>query len=105
MKTLIKLIAVAAAFDLSPAAALAQDVLPAQPAQELVAEPQAHPAQPEDASLDQEEVNTDGPSDAKVAASAEARQDVHGPGVRQPGGHVSLQEQLRTRPARWGKAG
>ena len=49
MKTLIKILAVAAAFGLSPAAAIAQDTLPAQPQQELVAESQAAPAQPQEA--------------------------------------------------------
>src|SRR3546814_20241032 len=94
MKTLIKLIAVAAAFGLSPAAALAQDVLPAQPAQELVAESQADPAQPEEASPDQAAVNPEEPSDATVAASTYARQVVPEHGVGQPAGPMMLQAQF-----------
>ncbi|HEY9552549.1 cytochrome c oxidase subunit II [Allosphingosinicella sp.] len=94
MKTLIKLIAVAAAFGLSPAAALAQDVLPAQPAQELVAESQADPAQPEEASPDQAAVNPEEPSDATVAASTYASQVVPEPGVGQPDGRMMLQDQF-----------
>src|SRR3546814_13639004 len=90
MKTLIKLIAVAAAFGLSPAAALAQDVLPAQPAQELVAESQADPAQPEEASPDQAAVNPEEPSDATVAASTYASPVVPEPRVGPPDGRMML---------------
>src|SRR3546814_6818258 len=94
MKTLIKLIAVAAAFGLSPAAALAQVVLPAQPAQGLGAESQADPAQPAEASPGQAAVNPEAPSDATVAASTYASQVVPEPGVGQPDGRRMLQDQF-----------
>src|SRR3546814_18955793 len=94
MKTLIKLIAVAAAFGLSPAAALAQDVLLAQPAQELVAESQADPAQHEEASPDQAAVNHEEPSEAQVAASTSARQVVPEPGGGQPDGRMMMLAQV-----------
>ena len=94
MKALIKIIAVAAALGLSPATALAQDVLPAQPAQELVAESQADPAQPEEASPDQAEVNPEEPSDATVAQSTYASQVSPQVGVGQPDGRMGLQEQF-----------
>ena len=94
MKALIKIIAVAAALGLSPATALAQDVLPAQPAQELVAESQADPAQPEEASPDQAEVNPEEPSDATVAQSTYASQVSPRVGVGQPDGRMGLQEQF-----------
>ena len=94
MKALIKIIAVAAALGLSPATALAQDVLPAQPAQELVAESQADPAQPEEASPDQAEVNPEEPSDATVAQSTYASQVSPRVGVGQPDGRMGLQDQV-----------
>ena len=94
MKALIKIIAVAAALGLSPATALAQDALPAQPAQELVAESQADPAQPEEASPDQAEVNPEEPSDATVAQSTYASQVSPRVGVGQPDGRMGLQEQF-----------
>jgi cytochrome c oxidase subunit II len=97
MKTLIKLIAVAAAFGLSPAAAVAQDLPPAQSSESITAESQADPALPQEASPDQAAVNPEEPSDATVAQSLTGSTVAPispQPGIGQPDGRMGLQEQF-----------
>lgn len=96
MKTLIKIIAVAAAFGLSPAATFAQDAAPAQPTAELPAQPQVElPAQPREISPPQVASGGEEPSDATVAQAAEmASRATPAPGVGQPDGRMGLQDQF-----------
>ena len=93
MKILIKLIAVAAAFGLSPTSAFAQEA-PAPTAVAPAAESQAAPAQPEEVSPDQAAVNPEEPSDATVAKSTYASTMMPEPGVGQPDGRMGLQDQF-----------
>ena len=94
MKTLLKIIAVAAALGLSPASAFAQGAAPAQPAGSIVAESQASPAQPQEVSPDQAEVNPEEPSDATVAQSTYSNHLSPVVGVGQPDGRMGLQDQF-----------
>ena len=84
MKTLIKIIAVAAAFGLMPSASIAQDTMTAQPAAELTAAPQ--------------EAATPAPAAADAAAPAAATIDrtAPTPGIGQPDGRMGLQDQVST---------
>lgn len=122
MKSLLKILAVATAFGLAPAA-IAQGAPPAQPTQTAAEQPryspapptdaisarsQANPAQPEEigdprlAQIDGEE-----PSDAQVAGSLSRPTDASGltpqstvapigpqPGIGQPDGRMNLQDQF-----------
>ena len=96
MKTLLKLLAVAAAFGLSPAAALAQAApAPAPPSAAISAQSQAAPAQPQEIS-DPAIANIIGeePSDAQVAATTMASRTMPEPGVGQPEGRLMFQDQV-----------
>ena len=107
MKTLFKIVAVAAAFGLTPVAAMAQapqQVLPAQPKEELVpvaknapptdavsAASQAAPAQPQDVSA----AGNTAPETANVAAAAPAvARATPTPGLGQPDGRMGVQDQV-----------
>jgi cytochrome c oxidase subunit II len=101
MKILLKLFAVAAAFGLSPAAAVAQQAAP--PSDAISAQSQAAPAQPQEMSdpaiadvpeglaplAVQEE-----PSNAQVAAATVASRTVPTPGIGQPDGRMNFQDQV-----------
>ena len=104
MKTLLKLLAVAAAIGLSPAAAVAQTAPAAPPAATQQAAPpsdaisarsQAAPAQPQESS-DPAIANITGeePSDAEVAKSTMASRTMPTPGVGQPDGRMNFQDQV-----------
>ena len=104
MKTLLKLLAVAAAIGLSPAAAVAQAAPAAAPAATQQAAPpsdaisarsQAAPAQPQESS-DPAIANITGeePSDAQVAATTQASRTMPSPGVGQPEGRLTFQDQV-----------
>lgn len=99
MKTLLKLIAVAAAFGLTPAAALAQDANQAQaatgaPIDAVSAQSQASPAQPQEVSDPGLAAPTgEEPSDAAVAQSTIAPVSPQ-PGIGQPDGRMNLQDQF-----------
>jgi cytochrome c oxidase subunit II len=90
MKKLITKVAVALALGLMPAAALAQNALPAQPKQAL-------PAQPQE--MSPAETPSEEPSDAQVAQTTQTAQAI-GPratpqiGVGQPDGRMNLQDQF-----------
>jgi cytochrome c oxidase subunit 2 len=116
MKTLIKIIAVAAAFGLAPAAALGQAGAPAPQAPAAsgaapTAAPAASPApsaaqpaggaQPEQVSGP--DAATGRPSDAQVAASTAASAATPTPGIGQPDGRAYLQDQVSPigHQARW----
>jgi len=108
MKTLLKFLAVATAFGLTPAA-IAQDANLAQPKQAEVAQPkaaaaptdaisaqsQASPAQPQETS-DPALANISGeePSNAQVAKSTYASKVTPQPGIGQPDGRMNLQDQF-----------
>jgi cytochrome c oxidase subunit II len=101
MKILLKLFAVAAAFGLSPAAAVAQQAAP--PSDAISVQSQAAPAQPQEMSdpaiadvpeglaplAVQEE-----PSNAQVAAATVASRTVPTPGIGQPDGRMNFQDQV-----------
>ena len=110
MKTLFKLFAVAAAFGLAPAAALAQAApatpAPAQPAAQaaqpsapptdaISAASQAAPAQPQDSSAPPLATPQEAPSEANVAEAvtftSPSRAEI---GIGQPDGRFSLQDQF-----------
>ena len=104
MKTLLKLLAVAAAIGLSPAAVVAQTAPAAPPAATQQAAPpsdaisarsQAAPAQPQESS-DPAIANITGeePSDAEVAKSTMASRTMPTPGVGQPDGRMNFQDQV-----------
>lgn len=99
MKTLLKLFAVAAAFGLMPAAAVAQDAnsvaTAAPPTDAISAQSQAAPAQPEEIS-DPALTNISGeePADAQVAQATFASQSRPQPGIGQPDGRMNLQDQF-----------
>ncbi len=111
MKILLKLIAVAAAFGLSPAAAGAQGAPAAQPQQDLTqpapaqkaapptdaisARSQAAPAGPETIS-DPAIANITGeePSNAQVAQATVASRTTPTPGIGQPDGRMNFQDQV-----------
>jgi len=106
MKTLLKIFAVAAAFGLMPAGAAAQEALPAQPKQELPAQPsgaprdaisaasQASPAQPQEASDPALATPAaEEPSDAQVAQTVPGAGTRPVTGVGQPDGRMSVQDQ------------
>ena len=106
MKTVLKLLAVAAALGLAPAAASAQAAPPAQPAAQaapatagpsdaIAAQSQARPAQPEQsASPGLANAPQEPPSDAEVARSTAASQATPEPGIGQPDGRAALQDQF-----------
>jgi cytochrome c oxidase subunit 2 len=103
MKTLLKLFAVAAAFGLSPAAAVAQGA-PAAPASDAIsAQSQAAPAQPQESSDPALATVPEGlaptavqeePSNAQVAATTAASRTMPTPGVGQPDGRMNFQDQV-----------
>ena len=104
MKTIFKLFAIAAAFGLAPATALAQAGAPAAaPAAEKSAPPsdsisaasQARPAQPGEVS-DPAIANITGeePSDASVANATMANRTTPTPGIGQPDGRMGFQDQV-----------
>jgi cytochrome c oxidase subunit 2 len=93
MKTLLKIIAVAAALGLSPASAFAQAPTQAPPAGNIIAESQASPAQPQEVSPDQAEVAPEEPSDATVAETTYTGHLSPVVGVGQPDGRMGLQDQ------------
>jgi cytochrome c oxidase subunit 2 len=102
MKTLIKLFAVAAAFGLTPAAALAQgNAAPAagapaagEAADAVSARSQALPAQPQEISDPAiADIGTDEPSNSQVAQATSARMAPQ-PGIGQPDGRMNLQDQF-----------
>jgi len=92
MKTLLKLIAAAAAFGLVPAASVAQQPAPTD---RISAQSQAAPAQPEQAS-DPAIANITGeePSNAEVAQSSMASRATPTPGIGQPDGRMGFQDQF-----------
>jgi len=92
MKTLLKLIAVAAAFGLMPAASVAQEPAPTD---RISAQSQAAPAQPEQAS-DPAIANITGeePSNAEVAQSSMVSRATPTPGIGQPDGRMGFQDQF-----------
>src|SRR3546814_14710254 len=95
MKTLIKIIAVAAALGLSPAASVAQNALPAQPKtelQDITAVSQAAPAQPQEDSPKQAAIDAPAASDATVAQSTYASQVTDEPGHGHPEDRFGLQD-------------
>ena len=104
MKTLLKIFAVAAAFGLMPAGAVAaQGALPAQPKQELSAAPrdaisaqsQASPAQPEEVSDPALATPAaEEPADAQVANNVLGMGTRPTAGVGQPDGRMGVQEQF-----------
>ena len=98
MKTLLKLFAVAAAFGLVPAAAVAQGA-PAAPATDAIsAQSQAAPAQPQESSdpaiANIPEGVQEEPSNAQVAATTAASRTMPTPGVGQPDGRMNFQDQV-----------
>jgi len=103
MKTLFKLLAIAAALGLAPAAANAQGTPPAQsaapasapPSDAISAQSQANPAQPQDSSDPALANFTDvAPSDATVARSTVASRATPHPTIGQSDGRMGLQEQV-----------
>ena len=110
MKILLKIVAVAAAFGLMPAAASAQGAPAAQPKQEVTqqaaqpagapidaisAKSQVAPAQPQEVS-DPAIANVTGeePSDAQVAKASMAGRASPEVGIGQPDGRMNLQDQF-----------
>ena len=97
MKTLLKVLAIAAALGLAPAAAQAQGAQPSAPATDAIsAQSQASPAQPAESSspalanAPQEE-----PSDATVANAVQFQSSARAEaGIGQPDGRMMLQEQF-----------
>lgn len=105
MNNLLKILAVAAAFGLTPAAGLAQETLPAQPKQALPAEPkmpaaadaisarsQADPAQPQDASAPDADGAAATPAAEAAAPLVSSNRPVEG--IGQPDGRMGLQDQF-----------
>jgi cytochrome c oxidase subunit II len=88
MRTIFKLIAVAAAFGLAPAAvAQAPEPLPAQPQMEL-------PAAPQDASAPPLASEGEPPADETVAETTYVSSVMPEPGIGQPDGRMGLQDQF-----------
>ena len=95
MKTLLKIISVAAAFGMTPAVAFAQDANLAQPKQELVAEPAPGGAQPQEVSPASAAAADGAPSDATVGQAATlANRATPTPGIGQPDGRMGVQDQV-----------
>lgn len=92
MKTLIKIIAAAAAFGLSPASALAQDNAAIQPNDALVTQPQQPPVESPAAPA----VATAAAPASEVAASPAVALERAAPveGIGQPDGRMGLQDQF-----------
>jgi cytochrome c oxidase subunit 2 len=92
MKTLLKIIAVAAAFGMAPAGALAQSVAPAQPNQEATS------AKPADiATKAGETALSAAPAPAPAPASTPAQAIARAaptPGIGQPDGRMGVQDQV-----------
>jgi cytochrome c oxidase subunit 2 len=91
MKTLIKIIAVAAAFGLSPASALAQDNAAIAPNDTLVAQPQLAPVE-SPATANAAEAAPAGDAAATPAVATERAAPVEG--IGQPDGRMGLQDQF-----------
>ncbi|HEV2747900.1 MAG TPA: cytochrome c oxidase subunit II [Allosphingosinicella sp.] len=104
MKTLLKMIAVAAAFGLAGGAALAQDPNLAQPRQELARQPQARPAPQSTAGAAVQPAQVSDPAlaapaaeepgNAQVAQATMASRATPRPGIGQPDGRMNLQDQF-----------
>ena len=103
MRNPIKLLAIAAALGLAPAAASAQAVAPAAPAARPSAPPtdaisaqsQAQPAQPQQSSDPaMANIGTEAPSAAEVAQAPAATATRPEPGIGQPDGRAGLQDQF-----------
>lgn len=91
MKTLIKIIAVAAAFGLSPASALAQDNTATKPNDALVAQPQLAPAESPAAANATATAPVDGAAASQAVAEERAAPVA---GIGQPDGRMGLQDQF-----------
>jgi cytochrome c oxidase subunit II len=98
MKTLLKIIAAATAFGLTPVAAMAQEAPPQQPAVEVGAAPQQEatpaPAQPEEVGRPPLASGGERPTDEQVAEATYTSQLVPEPGIGQPDGRARLQDQF-----------
>ena len=97
MKTLLKVLAIAAALGLAPAAAQAQGAQPSAPATDAIsAQSQANPAQPaESSSPALGDAAQEEPSDATVANAVQFQSSARAePGVGQPDGRMMLQDQF-----------
>src|SRR5688572_13474136 len=95
MKILLKIITVAAAFGMMPAAgALAQDANLAQPNQELAGPVAPGGAQPQEVSPSTLASGGEAPSDAEVAKTTIASRTAPTPGIGQPDGRMGVQEQV-----------
>ncbi|HEX8213908.1 MAG TPA: cytochrome c oxidase subunit II [Allosphingosinicella sp.] len=108
MKTLLKFLAVAAAFGLVPAAAAAQGAAPAQgqeaaqpkqaagaPIDAISANSQAAPAQPQEVSDPAvANISSEEPSNAQVADAMLAGRATPQAGIGQPDGRMNLQDQF-----------
>lgn len=95
MNALFKIVAIAAAFGLAPAAAMAQDTATAPAAQ--ASPPTAAvglPAQPQDASQPPIVTTGEEPSEATVAQTVDVPATAPTPGVGQPDGRMGLQDQF-----------
>ncbi|MBA3675929.1 MAG: cytochrome c oxidase subunit II [Sphingosinicella sp.] len=94
MKTLLKIIAVASAFGLIPASAIAQDANLAQPKQELAAPVATGGAQPQEVSPAAPVSAGEAPSDAQVEKATIASRTAPTPGIGQPDGRMGVQDQV-----------
>jgi cytochrome c oxidase subunit 2 len=104
MKILLKLLAVAAAFGMAPAAGLAQQAPAGAPTDQISAASQVSPAQPQEVSDPAvANIGSEEPSDASVAQSTMASRATPTPGIGQPDGRMGFQDQVTPigRKAMW----